>query len=228
MYNADAMNRRLHICQLLTAFTLLFSAIQAHAEQWYQVELVVFEQLATVTDEQWPKMTELPTASLTPASASQIIQPAKTDTLRSVVSKLQRSPQYKVDYYQAWKQPILNPQRAKAVGIHSEKDLIDGSIRLYKETYLHVELNLWLKQQDGQVNSWSDASPEGVDIGAPRNPHLQQERRIRSSKLFYFDNPKIGALLEITPVSTPAAAIDDIKKPESYSLPAETKATVSQ
>lgn len=195
----------LSITRFITAFVLLLASIQSYADQWYHVELVVFEQLNTGTDEQWPQMSgNAITASLAPGMANSLIQPATNNTLNSIASRLSSSSQYRVHYHQSWQQYIMRKGSAKAVKISSANGLIEGTVRLDKASYLHASLNLWLKQNTGQVNSWSDDASTGTNINAPRNPHLVESRRIRSNELDFFDHPKMGALLKITPIKTPA------------------------
>tara|TARA_R110002049_G_scaffold221841_23_gene393368 strand:+ start:225 stop:836 length:612 start_codon:yes stop_codon:yes gene_type:complete len=192
--------------RFITAFILLLTSLQSYADQWYHVELVVFEQLSTTTDEQWPQMSDGITAgSLTPGMASPLIQPATNNSLNSIASRLSSSSQYRVHYHQSWQQYIMRKGSAKAVNIISTDGLIEGTIRLDKATYLHASVDLWLKQNTSQVNNWSDTPSNGIDINAPRNPHLVESRRIRSNELDFFDHPKMGALLKITPIKTPAA-----------------------
>tara|TARA_R110002050_G_scaffold9504_2_gene33428 strand:- start:4154 stop:4765 length:612 start_codon:yes stop_codon:yes gene_type:complete len=199
--------KSLSATRFITAFILLLTSIQSYADQWYHVELVVFEQLSSFADEQWPaKSGNEINASLAPGMASAFIQPATNNSLNSVASRLNSSSQYRVHYHQAWQQYIMRKGSAKAVKISSADGLIEGSVRLDKATYLHASVNLWLKQDTAQVNSWSDGSATGANINAPRNPHLVESRRIRSNELNFFDHPKLGALLKITPIQTPATA----------------------
>jgi hypothetical protein len=192
--------------RFITAFILLLTSIQSYADQWYHVEFIVFEQLSSITDEQSPPMSDAITAgSLTPGMATSLIQPATNNTLNSIASRLSSSSQYRVHYHQSWQQYIMRKGSAKAVNIISADGLVEGTVRLDKATYLHASVDLWLKKNTGQVNNWSDASSKGTNINAPRNPHLLESRRIRSDELDFFDHPKMGALLKITPIKMPAA-----------------------
>lgn len=217
------------ITRFITAFILLLISIPSYADQWYHVELIVFEQLDTITDEQWPPMPDdVLTGSLTTDMATSFIQPASNESLNNVAARLNRSSQYRVHYHQSWQQFIMRKGRAKTINIISADSLIEGTIRLDKATYLHASLDLWLKQNTGLVNSWSDGSPQGTDISAPRNPHLEESRRIRSNKLYFFDHPKMGALLKLTPIKTPAAVQADLEPLETFSLPNEASSTASE
>jgi len=214
--------------QLLITLSLLVFSINSHADQWYHVELIVFEQVDTITDEQWPEMIDIKAAKLTPSTSSKLIQPAKNESLLNSASRLNSSPRYQVHYHQAWQQPIMKKRRAQAVAVNSENELIEGSIRLYKSTYLHAALNLWLKENSIPVTSWSDVSLDGDIIDVPRNPNLKESRRIRSKKMYFFDHPKLGAVLQLTPIDTPVAIQATEEALESYSLPTEAAPTAAE
>jgi len=222
------MHKQYLFIKTLVSIGLLALSFQTHAEQWYHVELVVFEQLNTVTDEEWPQTEPLETVPLTSGMATPLIQPAENESLVNAAQRLDRSSRYQVHFHEAWQQPILEKRLAQAVAVQSENELIDGNIRLYKETYLHAQLDLWLMQNAGLINAWSDASPEGIDISSPRNPNLKESRRIRSKKLYFFDHPKLGALVQLTPIDTPEAALVGVEHLETFSLPNEGTATVTE
>jgi len=213
--------------QFILALSLLAFSITSYAQQWYHVELIVFEQLDTITDEEWPEMAEIQPAKLTPAMATKLIQPAENETLLNSATRLNRSSQYQVHYHQSWQQPILKKFNAKTVGVNSEDNMVVGSIKLYKSTYLHAALDLWLKENSVSVSSWSDVSPDGDAIELPRNPNLKESRRIRSKKMYFFDHPKLGAVLQLTPIDTPIA-MQAAEELESFSLPTEATPTSSE
>lgn len=240
-----------------TQFTLVVSlltfSISSYAEQWYHVELIVFEQLDTITDEQWPEMAETAPLELTPQTVSQSMQPAEVETLIKAAARLERSSSYQVQYHQAWQQPIMKIRHAEAVEISSEEGKVSGSIRLYKSTYLHAALDLWLVENLPPVTALSgDSIEEDIVVLSPsaqldediielspilyldsdivdlsRNPNLKESRRIRSKKLHFFDHPKLGALLQLTPIDTPEI-IQLEESLESFSLPTEAAPTASE
>lgn len=177
---------------LLKVFSLLCFLTVSHAtfaEQWYHVELIVFEQLDTASDELSPTA-RIPNATFTPTSTNDVIQPAANSTLTDSVAKLKKSSRYHVHYHQSWKQPIKTKSNAKSVGIRS--NLIEGRVRLHKGTYLYATVDLQLNRPT-QSNDWSDT-------GGVRKPYLQESRRVRSGQLQFFDHPNIGALLKLTPI----------------------------
>jgi hypothetical protein len=226
------------LTRLLTLFSLSLLSMSAHAAQWYHVEVIVFEQLSTVTDEQWPIMPEIEKGELALSDNNQFIHPAAVETLIESEQRLSRSSNYRVHYHHAWQQPINRKgSSAKAVTIESANGMVAGNIRLYKSTYLHAAVDLWLLENQIAISSWSDASPqgesfiidsEGEPVNTIRNPHLIQSHRIRSKKLHFFDHPKFGVLLQLTPIETPTAIQATQKALETFSLPAEAPPISSQ
>ena len=170
---------------------LLFSPLSS-AEQWYHVEMIVFEQLNTVTDEQTPVSSAL-RGSFSPGAANELFQPSKNSTLLDSAQKLKRSPSYQVHYHQSWQQAIKTKSQAKSITIKSANKMVQGRIRLHKGTYLYATVDLQLNRVSRQDSSWSD-------VGGVRKPYLQEARRVRSKKLQFFDHPNMGVLLKLTPL----------------------------
>jgi hypothetical protein len=164
------------------SFILLWSlSASAHALQWYHVELIVFEQLNSYADEAWPATDFNMTAPLSPSVSGEHIRPAQNNTLVQSAVRLNKSRNYRVLYHKSWQQPIMRKAGSQGVSIQSADGAISGSVRFFKSTYLHADLDLQLMQ------------------GA-QSPRLIESRRIRSKKLYFYDHPKLGALLQITPL----------------------------
>jgi len=180
------------ILKSLTAISLLLFSQLSIAQQWYHVELIVFEQLNTANDEQSP-IASVPDASFSPSTSNALIKPSKNSTLLDSANKLKRSPSYQVHYHQSWLQPIKTKSRAKSVKIGGGNNMINGRIRLHKGTYLYATLDLQLNRAGRQSNSGSDSR-------RVQKPYLKEARRVRSKKLHFFDHPNIGALLKLTPL----------------------------
>ena len=80
--------------------------------------------------------------------------------------------------------------------------LLNGVIGLAHSRYLHMDVDLVY-----QVNTPVDQSQQESIIGdtvMTQTYRLQQSRRIRSDKLFYFDHPRFGVLARITPFTPPS------------------------
>lgn len=198
-----------------TTFSILFAfligfSLPAHAQQWYKVELIVFENLNPNASEKWPVMPPREPLRLSMDSANNFVQPASREALNDSAQGLRNSAGYRVLTHSSWMQPALNRSRAQPIAISGEQ--LEGQIRIYAATYLHVDLDLWLQD--------SRASSVGKDgqLQGPRNPNLKELRRVRSRQVHYFDHPRLGALLRMEPVSTPDAVLHGMTGSESYSL----------
>lgn len=194
---------------ILFAFLMCFS-LPAHAQQWYKVELIVFENLNPNASEKWPVMPPREPLRLSTDSANNFVQPASREALNDSAQRLRNSAGYRVLTHSSWMQPALNRSRAQPIAISGER--LEGQIRIYAATYLHVDLDLWLQE--------SRASSVGRDgeLQGPHNPNLKELRRLRSRQVHYFDHPRLGALLRMEPVSTPDAVLHGMTGSESYSL----------
>ncbi len=203
---------------LLMIWLMLAGLSVAHGQQWYQVELVVFENLSPTNSEASPAMPIQDAAPLTVDTHNNRIQPASPQHLTSIADRLRRASVYQVHTHLAWQQPILGPRQSQAVAVISENNLINGQIRLRRGTFLHADLDLWFMQNSGSEILPDTDNLSSASFSGPRNPNLKESRRIRSGQLHYFDHPQFGALLQLTPVDAPDAAV---QSPESFSLPAE-------
>ena len=179
----------LSLLKALCFMSLLFFVQNSLAEQWYHVELVVFEQLDSVSDEQAP-VARVPNASFDPNTTNDMMQPAANKTLTGSASRLKKSPRYQVHYHQSWKQPLKTKANAKSVAINNS--LINGRVRLHKGTYLYATVDLQLDRTT-QTDDWSE-------VGGQRKHYLKETRRVRRDKLHFFDHPHLGALLKLTPI----------------------------
>ena len=183
-------------------FSFIFFSSLSNAEQWYQVELIVFEILEPIGTEQSP-IKFIPTGDFWPGTENEFMQPAENSTLLDSATRLKNSPLYQLHYHQSWHQPIKTKSKAKSINIESANEMVLGQIRIHKATYLHVTLDI-------QLNSTSlrENTPPNIE-GVPK-PYLAQARRIRSKKLHFFDHPNMGALLKLSPVESPISEQDSL------------------
>ena len=189
--------------------SFIFFSSLSNAEQWYQVELIVFEIVEPIGTEQSP-IKFVPTGDFWPGTENEFMQPAENSTLLDSANKLKNSPLYHLHYHQSWQQPIKTKSHAKSINIESANEMVLGQISLHKATYLHVTLDIQLNSTYPQEN----ASPniEGVP-----KPYLAQTRRIRSNKLHFFDHPNMGVLLKLSPVGSPINDQESLIPPAQYS-----------
>lgn len=122
---------------------------------------------------------------------------------------------------------------------------LDGTLRVHRARYLHVEADLlYYRPVDGDasvpVSAGNDPdaaplldSPDTAlielllaeDDRAPRLFRLNESRRMRSRELHYLDHPMFGMLVEVWPVELPEAPAAAIPPTESGAPADEAGAT---
>lgn len=96
---------------------------------------------------------------------------------------------------------------------NNRDSLLVGTVTISRARYLHAALDLIYEEPGNQ----SDRSPDTgmsanslwtvdtpVTLDRPTPIRMVQSRRMRSKELHYIDNPRLGALIKITPVEAPA------------------------
>lgn len=149
-----------------------------------------------------------------PAFAFRLLGPDEMK-LNAEYAKIRRNPAYRPLGHAAWIQEGLPEDRARPIDL-ADLGIADpsGTIQLHVSRYLHVSVNLIYRRiADGAdapaagqtapgrpagVQSDAEAAGLGTVEVAPRYV-MDQQRRVRSGELQYFDHPMFGLLLLITP-----------------------------
>lgn len=194
----------------LAAGLLPGTPARAQAAGDWQVELVVFtyrappasaEQALSPVADGFP----LPTSQLPGLARPDGVEAAdglaltrypllEPESLRlgALRQRLARSGELRPLLHLGWRQGA--PAR-RAAARPQELPPIDGSeglygtVRLYRRQSLHVELDLSLPVEED---------------GSPARYRLRETRIVRSGELTYFDHPRLGAIIRVSP----AAAVD--------------------
>lgn len=200
--------------------------MSAHAETLYQIEIIAFarESAEAENEENWDRhyslcyperYTNLQATDgsnapfqLLPADAMQLNQEANVIANRRSMRVL---------LHQAWRQTVDNPAQATAVIISGGKQFgahheLEGALTLSVEHFLRVDANMWLSRfaNNGSATSAQTLpNPPGViadnsaQSAVTQTVLLQEQRRLRSGELHYFDHPRLGLLVLVTPVAPP-------------------------
>lgn len=140
-------------------------------------------------------------------------------------------------------EPTFSPRIT--VARDPSKAALDGTLRVHRARYLHVEADLlYYRPVDGDasvpVSAGNDPdaaplldSPDTAlielllaeDDRAPRLFRLNESRRMRSRELHYLDHPMFGMLVEVWPVELPEAPAAAIAPTESGAPADEAGAT---
>lgn len=182
----------------LTIFMCLTPTVAIHAApatNSYEIEVVVFENRLSGLEggELWAREPEK-TASAEkdkPVSAGQ--NPPADSALSAAAAALEKSGRHHVLAHLRWRQTAEAKSVSKPVNIGNATEGLDGSLRFYLSRFLIVEMNLALREMQGGGTFSGTAGNETVVY------RLNEPRRIKVSETHYFDHPKFGALVRVTP-----------------------------
>lgn len=184
----------MRIAKFLGPLALLaLSPVPAGAvDNLYDVEVLVFENRLPDLEggEMWNRDTvdtRLPgLADSLPASPGNLTG----SPLAGSAEALKRDGRYRVLSHQRWTQVADARSTVKAVRIQaldaSDPTELDGTVRFYMSRFLHLDVNL-LFRPDGE---------NGAQVY-----RLSEQRKVKSKETNYFDHPKFGVLVRITPLS---------------------------
>jgi hypothetical protein len=163
----------------------LGATVAAAADQ-YDVEVIVFRNLAPRDDgEQWPADTGGNAGGFASVPLRQGVEelPQSQFALNNVAGALRRSGAYQVLVHRLWREAAYDSKSAVSYELdvpEGGSDTLAGSIRLIRERYLHLDIDLTLSSSGSLYR-------------------LDEMRRIRSGELHYFDNPHFGVIAKVTP-----------------------------
>ena len=128
-----------------------------------------------------------------------------THTLNRVYERLERIAAYEPIVHVGWVQPARNTDSAKPYRFEQATtgDVgIAGTVTLYKERYLHLDINLTLETAMPPVEAQFVLK---AGVNEPPGVHkLTESRRIRGTTAHYFDSPQFGVITRIQEVHAAA------------------------
>ena len=138
---------------------------------------------------------------------------ARDFSLSEEVSKIARSRDFRVIGTKSWFQTVKNIDKAQNIFIDSDffkGTRIFGFLKLYKERFLHFNLNLYLSELDPSKEQIENlisgknffGDDQQIDLFEEKNQSLlfqvQHSKKFRSGELHYVDHPKFGMLIKLT------------------------------
>lgn len=187
----------------------------------YQVNVIVFRNHLPALDggEQWSQETFPPLRGL---GRSVLPIPGLSDgsALAPALAKLSTNPDYTVLAAMNWLQPGVGYAQAVPTRIEDAAGNLDGVITVFKLLYLHADIDLAFaphatiagssaEPTSGPGNTTPPAAVPTTAVGSasaasePTIYRMIEHRRISANKVEYFDHPKFGVLLEVTPLNNP-------------------------
>jgi len=177
-------------------------------EKSYEIEVVVFENIlpGLADEEQWAPLNQPVIAGLEdamePGDAPATPSSPPGASLAAAVAALGRDPNYRILAHKLWAQPAEAQKDAKSIRIRNKRAGVDGVVKFYVSRFLHLEVDL-LFRGENTANVTSTADPS-VTVAAPVNEQfyeISETRRVKSKEIHYFDHPKFGLVVRITPQS---------------------------
>lgn len=122
---------------------------------------------------------------------------------------LQRSPNYRVLYHGAWRQPMRLANATQDIVIEGgrqvdERHELEGTLRFYfnnrRDRIIldnQLQLNVWGAADNVNTRNGSDTGLGTAEI-EQRIP-VMTTRELRSNEFHYLDHPVVGALVEVFP-----------------------------
>lgn len=173
---------------LLTGALLLAppSAWPATGATLYDIEVLVFEnRLPGLEGGEFWKAPAKESSDIEQATLPEGV-PAPDSALSQAASALERGGQHRVLAHKYWQQAAEAKAETMPLRLQSPGGELDGLLRFYFSRFLHVELNLTLQDSAGGTAY-----------------RLAEHRRVRPQEIYYFDHPRIGALVRVTAVGKP-------------------------
>jgi len=174
--------------------SLVYAVPDIKVTPGYEVEVLVFKNLKV--SEQESELWSQDTAPLGQADLENSITvgggiPVNSE-IRKAFEKMLESGQYTLVAHKRWIQDALPKTEAQLIRIANAETRLDGTVRFYKNRYLHLDVNLVLGEE---------FIPESGDAGSRENAQnyfiIKEQKRIRSKNLNYFDHPRFGVLIKV-------------------------------
>lgn len=179
--------------------------VQAVQPGSYDVEVVIFSyRYPSDNGEQWPAEAFPGTPLAGISNSSEVRElPVGAYRLNGISNGLRQSSNYSVLFHRAWRQPALGDASAVDLPVSARaangRSSVQGSIRLIRERFLHLDANLQMLPSTATVNP---VTTPAISASTPVYS-LSEKRRIKSNVLHYFDNPRFGMIAMVTPYYSP-------------------------
>lgn len=149
----------------LIALFSLFAASLVCAEDWYEIEVLIFEHQSSNfrsqnDPERWPAnidlswpspLIELETSGSASSNQPYVELPAQTQRLDNANYAMRVGDGYRLLWHQVWKAPLLPEEDSPWILIQagdqvSEHYRLEGAIRIHLARFLHIHSDLWLTE----------------------------------------------------------------------------------
>ena len=201
---------------------LLSLATPAFAARSYLVELAVFTTQNAGNSEKWTSADEPLNArkmsrAVFPGEGKlkleQVPAELKESVFSSYVNRIRNNPRRKVILSTRWVQPVSSPASTIITRISEQRDTAYSATEnqaAYIKPLINGFINFYLDARytlEADIRYTPPYRPSILDEEPDRGPvsyRIYEKRRMKSGELNYYDHPKFGMVLLVTPVETPA------------------------
>jgi len=178
--------KKLALSGLLLAATFPLFAASPVATN-YDVEVLAFAIQAPEFEgsELWTR-TEQPLDTSSAVSPPE--QPPSPD-FSNFAATLAADGRYRILMTRHWFQATDTRSAVSPTLLTSTQNELIGTLRFYLSKYPHVELSAMFQP-----------SPSTIGDAAPVDYVIREQRRVRNGELSYFDHPRFGIIVRVTPI----------------------------
>lgn len=166
-----------------------FAAPPSTTSANYEIEVLVFETRLPEFEgsELWTR-----TGQPTDPSAITVESAPPSADFSATMNSMRTDGRYRVLLHKRWTQSAESKSTGPAVQLTTPENDVTGTIKFYLARFLHVELNVLYQPQTGAIGGAENAATGYL---------ISEQRRVKSNDLNYFDHPKFGVLLRVSPVA---------------------------
>lgn len=189
----------------------LMTLIPTYAKANYVIEMLIFEPTSTQgwLDEYWPLLpTKLDTQEkeniLGNSTSSHRLIGDGQNALKESEKRLISTGEYRILSRSTWSQPAEERSNAYTTvlpeGISSTGLPLQAKVKLYKQKFEHLDLEVQLERQipKGIIPDFAQKHKLSLtDVGNTWRFRLQESRKIKPGEIQYFDHPMFGVLLMV-------------------------------
>jgi len=189
------MVKQLFLILILASVPAMPAHSAAPSTNVYEIEVLVFENRLPDLEggELWDRDPDKSAGADMKDAVSVGEMPAADSSLSATATALESSGRHHVLAHLHWQQSAEAKSVSKPVKVVSADGALEGALRFYSSRFLFLDVNLTLRE------AVSRGMLAGADQIAPAY-RLAEARRVKSSETYYFDHPKFGALVRISPV----------------------------
>jgi len=189
------MVKRLFLILILASAPGMPAQAAAPSINVYEIEVIVFENRIPDLEggELWARAPDKSATADVNDAVSVGEKPAADSALSATAAALESSGRHHVLAHLRWQQSAEAKSVSKPVKVVSTDGALEGALRFYLSRFLLLDVNLTLRE------AVSGGMSAGAGQIAPAY-RLTEARRVKSSETYYFDHPKFGALVRVSPV----------------------------